>query len=113
MDANLHRKLLLVTQGLSVNIALHTACEVCHSHRMVTAQQSIINVFLDHFKPTTGHIGLPHSLYLLKPMLFTKRIETVVHSVKQFNQLSARVLLHDLVKTLNVDKNDSDFTLRL
>ena len=46
-------------------------------------------------------------------MLLTKRVKAIVNPVKELDQLSPRVLLHNLVEALNIDKDDGNFALRL
>ncbi len=44
-------------------------------------------------------------------MLLTERVESIVDSIKKLDKLSASVLLHYLVKSLNIDKDHSYLTL--
>ena len=75
------------------------------------AEKSIVNVFFDDFQSTTCHVSLSYGLNLLQSVLLAEWVESVVDSVKKFNQLTAGVLLDNLIETFDVDKNDSDFTL--
>lgn len=72
MDAHFHAEFLRVTQSLRMHVALNAAGEVSHSDGVMAAQETIIDVFLDDFETTAGHIRLTHSLDLLEAMLLAK-----------------------------------------
>ena len=79
----------------------------------MTAQKSIINVFLDDFQASTCHVRLSNGLNLLQTVLIAIRIEGVVDAIEELDNLFAFICLGELVKSINVDKDDSDLTLRL
>ena len=80
---------------------------------MVTAEKSAVNVFLNDFETTAGHVSFANSLDFLKTMLLTKRVKGIVNTVEKLDQFSASVLLDNLVETFDVDKDHSDFTLSI
>ena len=94
-----------------MHIALHAAGKVGHSDRVMAAEESIIDVLLDHFQPATSHISLTHCFNLLQAVLLTERIKRVIDPIEQIDKLSPGILLHQLVKAFNIDKDDCDFTL--
>ena len=46
-------------------------------------------------------------------MLLTHRVERVVDTIEQLYELTSRILLYNLIKALNIDKNDGDLSLSL
>ena len=106
MNANFDDKLFLVAQGLSMNIALNTTSEICGSNWVMTTQKTIVDIFLNDFQTSTSHVCFSYGLNFLKPVLFTKWVESIVDTVKKFNKLSASILLNNLIETFDVNKND-------
>ena len=94
-----------------MHIALHAAGKVGHADGVMAAEESIINVLLDYFQPATSHVSLTHCFNLLQAVLLTERIKRIVNPVEQIDQLAPGILLHQLIKTFNVDEDDGDFTL--
>ena len=79
----------------------------------MTAKQPVIDVFFNDFEAPASHISFTDSLNLLKAVLFTYRIKSVVDTIKEFNQLSSGISLDDLIEVINVNEDDSDLTLRI
>ena len=65
-----------------MDVALNAAREICHSNRVMASQETIIDVFLDNFETSTGHVCLADSLNFLKPMLLTEWVKAPIDSVK-------------------------------
>ena len=85
MNSNLDGELLRVSESLCVHITLHAAGKVGHSDRVMAAEESIVDVLLDHFQPATSHVRLSHRFNLLQAVLLTERIKRVVDPIEQID----------------------------
>ena len=98
---------------MSAYILQNTASKVGDSDRVVAAQKSIVNVFFYDFESTARHVCLSNRLNLLKTILLAKRIKCIIDAVQKFNELSTIILLSKTIESLDVNKDDCDFALRL
>ena len=98
--------LVHIDDVLSGNESLKMKCELSHSHGVVIAQSSSVELVLTRLVSGASHVDPAHRLKLQKAVLFAQLVKAAVYLVQDFEQPRARELAHHRVKVLEINEDD-------
>ena len=111
VDTHADLEYLATLEYGTFDVVLQLDSEIRNAHRVMSVQQSLVDLLLDRLEATTSHECPTYGLDLEQAVLVAKLVEHVEDLIKLLNEVSRRVRLHDLVEFINLNLNNSHFAL--